>query len=199
MAALWLRAGAAAASSGQPAVAALAFETACGLDPLDAAAPFNLLAVRSPLYRPEALGARALAAEPRLGAALLWSERPGLLERSLAALAAAEGIDPGWRQEVVARIREVSRQVGRPGRGAPATVALVVDARPASSLSLHAFRRLPRRVELLPVPVDREAAQALSALPPATVVPGTDPRLFPPTCTGPFSPQTLRKTLWKTW
>ncbi len=199
VAALWLRAGAAAAAAGDSAVAAFGFETACGLDPLGAAAPFNLLAVRSPLYRPEALGARALAAEPRLGAARLWQGRPGLLDRSLAALAAADGIDPGWRQQAVAQIRAASRRAGAlPGR-ADASVALVVDARPAASLSLHLFRRLPRRVELLPIPVDREAAEALSAIPPATVVPGTDPRLFPPTCTGPFAPQVLRKTLWKTW
>ena len=106
--------------------------------------------------------------------------------------------------------RRLARAGGRPsaralpsaqGPGAPpvASVALVVDGRPASSLSLHAFRRLPRRVALVPVPVIQPMAQALSSLPPATALPGDRPPPLPPTCTGPFSPQTLRKTLWKTW
>jgi|GEM_PF-596509 len=199
VAALWLRGGAAAAAAGRRGIAATALETACGLDPLGALAPFSLMTVDSPLYRRDALGARALAAEPRLAAALFWRDRPQLLERALEALSAAEGIDAGWREQVVSQVRALSRQPMGPGSPPVASVALVVDGRAASSLSLHAFRRLPRRVALVPVPVIQPMAQALSSLPPATALPGTDPRLFPPTCTGPFSPQTLRKTLWKTW
>jgi hypothetical protein len=200
VAALWLRAGAAASAAGSPAIAAPAFELACSLDPLGAVAPFALLAVRSPLHRPEALGARALAAEPRLAAALYWEERPDLLEEVLATLEAAEGIEAGWREEVLRRARRLPRG---PAAGPVAHVALVVDANPSGdlswgSLSLHTFRRLPRRVELVPIPVRRLGAEAMVGVPPATVLRSTDARLFPATCTGPFAPQILRKTLWKT-
>lgn len=196
VAALWLRGGAAAAAAGSPEIAAPAFEMACALDPLGAMAPFSLLAVGSPLHRREALGARVLAAEPRLGAATFWDERPDLLEAVLQELSSVDGIDAGWREEVVSRVRSLPR--GAEG-GRVATVAVVVDGRPSASLSLHAFRRLPWRVDLVPVPVRVAGVRALSDLPPATILPGTDPRLFPATCTGPFAPQILRKTLWKTW
>jgi hypothetical protein len=78
-------------------------------------------------------------------------------------------------------------------------LALVFDKTPADSVSLHAFRRTPWPARLAYVPVAPGAAAALADLPAATVLDGTDPRLFPPTCTGPFAPQPLRKTLWKTW
>lgn len=196
VAALWLRGGAAATAIGSRDVAAPAFELACALDPLGAMAPFSLLAIGSPLHRPEALGARALAAEPRLGAATFWEERPELLEEVLAELVSVSGIDAGWREEVVRRVRGLPRGEGA---GRVVTIALVVDGQPSASLSLHAFRRLPWRLELVPVPVRVAGVERLADLPPATGLPGTDPRLFPATCTGPFAPQILRKTLWKTW
>ncbi|MGD2114917.1 MAG: O-antigen ligase family protein [Acidobacteriota bacterium] len=195
VAALWLRAGAAASAAGSPAVAAPAFELACSLDPLGAMAPFSLLAVGSPLHRSGSLGARALAAEPRLAAALFWEERPELLDAALDDLEAARGIDAGWREEMLRRVRRLPRG---PAAGPVARVALVVDGRASDSLSLHAFRRLPHRVELVPVPVRRRGAEALAGMPPATVMRGTEADLFPATCTGPFAPQMLRKTLWKT-
>lgn len=196
MASLWLAAGSVAAGGRRPSVAAAALERACALDPLGALAPISLLEAGSPLHDPVALGARSLAAEPRLAAATLWRDRPELLGRAVLTLAATQGIDEGWRAELVAR-------VGGVDSSAPPVrvdeLALSFDRTPADSVSLHAFRRTPWPARLAFVPVSSGAAAALADLPPATLLDGTDPRLFPPTCTGPFAPQALRKTLWKTW
>lgn len=200
VAVLWLRAGGlaeeGAAGPADRALASVAFERACALQPLGPFAPFALVRVGAPLGDPAALTARALASEPRLAAATLWQARPELLERGLEILGATPGIEAGWRQAVVARVRS-----GRTAEGAAGEVgelATVLDAHAAGSVSLYLFRRLPWRAELLRVPVRRAAAVALGTLPAATELPGTDPRLFPPVCTGPFDPQPLRKTLRKT-
>ncbi|HUP41953.1 MAG TPA: hypothetical protein VM599_01965, partial [Thermoanaerobaculia bacterium] len=192
---LWLAAGSLAALVDRSRAAA-AFERACGLEPLGALAPFSLLEVASPLHQPVALGARSLAAEPRLAAATYWQGRPELLRRSVLTLAATEGIDEGWRAELVARVAALEE-----GDGAAADrideLALAFDPRPADSVALHAFRRSPWAARLVFIPVRAGAAAGLAGLPPATALAGTDPRLFPPTCTGAFAPQELRKTLWK--
>ncbi len=78
-----------------------------------------------------------------------------------------------------------------------AWLATVLDAQAAGSVSLYLFRRLPWRAELMLVPVRREAARSLAAFPAATELPGTEARLFPPACVGPFGPQAVRKTLRK--
>jgi hypothetical protein len=197
LAPLWLAAGSLAALVDRSRAAA-AFERACGLEPLGALAPFSLLEVASPLHQPVALGARALAAEPRLAAATYWQGRPELLRRSVLTLAATQGIDEGWRAELVARVAALE------ARDAAAAerideLALAFDPRPADSVALHTFRRSPWAARLVFIPVRAGAAAALADLPPATALAGTDPRLFPPTCTGSFAPQELRKTLWKRW
>ncbi|HEX6202173.1 MAG TPA: O-antigen ligase family protein, partial [Thermoanaerobaculia bacterium] len=94
--ALWLLAGDAAVAAGEP-WAAIALERACRLDPLAAQAPF-LLALAEP-RAPAAprRAARALAAEPRLAAALAWRRQPELREAALAELVRREEIEPGWR------------------------------------------------------------------------------------------------------
>lgn len=195
---LWLAAGSMAAVSGERWVAAAALERACALDPLGALAPFFLLDLDSPLHDPTALGARSLAAEPRLGAATFWRSRPDLLQRSLLTLAATGGIEEGWRAAVVERLQDLATRPREPS--APVDeLALALDRTPADSVSLHAFRRIPWRARLAFVPVSSGFAAGLADLPPATALAGTDPRLFPPTCTGPFAPQALRKTLWKSW
>jgi hypothetical protein len=198
LAPLWLAAGSVAAEGEEPWAAAAALERACALDPLGALAPFWLLEVGSPLHDPVALASRSLAAEPRLAAATSWDGRPELRGRALLTLATTQGIDEGWRAELVARVSALEERPQEP-LGRVDELALVFDKTPADSVSLHAFRRTPWPARLAYVPVAPDAAAALADLPAATVLDGTDPRLFPPTCTGPFAPQPLRKTLWKTW
>jgi O-antigen ligase len=191
---LWLAAGSLAALVDRSRAAA-ALERACGLEPLGALAPFSLLEIASPLHQPLALGARSLAAEPRLAAATYWQGRPELLRRSVLSLAATQGIDEGWRAELVARVAALEAEDAAADR--IDELALAFDPRPAGSVALHAFRRSPWAARLVFIPVRAGAAAGLAGLPPATALAGTDPRLFPPTCTGAFAPQELRKTLWK--
>jgi hypothetical protein len=193
---LWLAAGSIAALTDRGRAAAC-FERACALDPLGALAPFSLLEVGSPLHDPTALAARSLAAEPRLAGAAFFFGREELLGRSVLTLAATPGIDTGWRAELVERVRSLAEPAVAPGQ--MDDVVLHFDRSPADSVALHTFRRRPWPARLGYIPLDAEAAGRLAGLPPATALAGTDPRLFPPTCLGPFAPQPLRKTLWKAW
>lgn len=200
---LWLAAGGLAEAAGDPGLAAFAFERACAFDPLGAWAPFALAEIGSPLHVRSAVAARALAAEPRLAAANLWRERPDLLAAALADLAAVRGIEPGWIVAAAERLPAAAGGNGAAGvpaeRVEPDRLAEVVDGHPDTAMSLHLFRRAPWRAELREVPVDPTALGALAELPPATLLQGTDLALFPPTCTGSFGPQPLRKSLWKWW
>lgn len=188
--ALWLAAGASAEAADELWAAALAYERACAADPLGAFAPFALARIGSPMHQPVAVAARALAAEPRLAAALWWRANEDLFAHALVRTATSTGIDEGWR----AALHEHAAAIERPPGAAEAELAVVLDGRPEGSLSLHVFRRRPWRSGLAPVPVDAGAAAALTGLPPAVALESTDPRLFPPTCTGPFAPQTLSAT-----
>ncbi len=201
VAALWLGAGAVTetvADGASPGRAADAFERACALDPLGAFAPFALAELGASPDDSTALTARALAAEPRLAAATLWDERPEVLRRGLRVLATTAGIDAGWRQRMLDGARSL-QAAEAPVPGDVGQLATVLDAHEEGSVSLHLFRRLPWRADLMLVRVHRAAARALGELPAATALSGTDPRLFPATCAGPFGPQPVRKTLWKTW
>lgn len=195
---LWLAAGLLTASTDR-GLAAACFERACALAPLGALAPFSLLEAGSPLHDPAALGARALAAEPRLAAAGFFTDRPELLERSVRTLSETPGIDLGWRADLVGRVQSLAERRAPAAAGRIDELALVFDRTPAESVALHTFRRTPWPARIGLIPLASEAAARLGGLPPATVLAGTDPRLFPPTCTGPFAPQALRKTLWKAW
>ncbi|HVS00596.1 MAG TPA: O-antigen ligase family protein [Thermoanaerobaculia bacterium] len=160
----WLIAGVLGDAAGRPwAGAALA--RACALDPLDGLPPFYLMladpaAVEAPLH-----GAHALLAEPRLIAAAAWEDHPELLARTLETVRAWAGVNPGWREALIAAAPQA-------GQGAPGELALEIDAVPSLSLSLHAFRRRPRPTVWPLVTVHREAAERLR-VPPATVLPGT--------------------------
>jgi O-antigen ligase len=196
---LWLAAGAAAEGAGERAAGAFAYERSCALDPLGALAPFRLLQVGSPIHQPLAVASRAVAADPRLAAAAWWRGREELRHRAVLHLATSAGIDEGWRAALVAAAGALPPPAASAdGSGtASAELALVFDASTADSVSLHLFRRRPWAARLAPVTVDAAAARAVEGLPPAVALTGTDRRLFPPTCTGAFVPQGLRKTLWK--
>lgn len=193
----WLAAGAVAEAAGERPSAALAFERACALDPLGALAPFRLAQAGSPVHDPVAVAARSLAAEPRLAAATWWRGREELLERASRHLATTPGLDQGWRAALVERVEALLRDEG--AVAASGELALVFDAAPRESASLHLFRRRPWRARLAGVPVDARVVERFAELPAAASLGTTDARLFPPTCTGSFVPQRLRKTLWKSW
>lgn len=194
---LWLTAGAVSEAAGDNASAAFAYERACSLDPLGALPPFRLAQIGSPVHDPLAVAARSLAADPRLAAAVWWRGREGLLERTVDTLATSRGLDEGWRAALVERADDPSGTAA--GVDATGELALVFDAAAVDSVSLHLFRRRPWGARLAGVGVDSEAAARFADLPAATSLASTDPRLFPPTCTGAFVPQRLRKTLWKSW
>jgi hypothetical protein len=177
VATLWLLAGDAALAAGEP-WAPIALERACRLDPLGAQAPYLLALAepRSPAAPRRA--ARALAAEPRLAAAVAWRRLPELRRAALTELGRWEGIDPGWRLAMA----ESAEAAWRTMNGADASTAvvrltLVTDRRPHASLALHAFRRRPRSLALTEPAVDAAAVRHLT-LPPATVLPATSRVLF---------------------
>ncbi len=179
LAGLWLAAGVYGADAGAPWAAA-ALDRACDLDPLGALAPFHRMAIAPATLAAPAAGGRALLAAPQLAAATFWESHPALLEAALAEALAWEGIDPGWREALIAEVRGLG-----PAAGETARLALRVDPGGAESLLLRAFRRRSRSFLLAPVEVRREAAERL-ALPPAAELPTSRPAAFAgPGCGAP--------------
>ncbi|MDX2000457.1 MAG: hypothetical protein SF066_22280 [Thermoanaerobaculia bacterium] len=164
------------------------------LDPLLPVGPW--LALTSAPAAPDAprLAAHALAADPRLGGAFFWQERPELLASAVAVLEADPGIDPGWRQVAVQEL-VMGPRVGEPG----ARLGLGFDDDPARSVALVVFRRRPWAVLLAPVRVGAETAGRLSARLPsaARFATSSSQVLVRPQRAG-GGPQGLWKTLRKT-
>lgn len=202
IAALWLSAGTLGAAAGEPWTAG-ALERACALDPLTAAAPFLLAALDPAAPAAPRRVARALLAEPRLAAAVWFEGREGLLTAALEEVRGWPGVSAGWRRAMVDAVTGWEVEVP----GDVARLSAVADgAAVGSSLSLHAFRRRPRRLVLASFEVRRELASQV-VLPPAATLPETSPRAFAPAlgCASPRafgrfsgSPQFLWKTLWRT-
>lgn len=173
VAALWLSAGSLGAAAGEGWSGA-ALRRACALDPLSAAAPF-LLAVRDPAASAAPLrAARALVAEPRLAAALAFEGREELLAAALEEVEGWPGVDAGWRRAMVETVRGWDVDVA----GEVARLNVVADGGGAGdSLSLHSFRRRPRRWVVTGFAVRRELARQVD-LPPAAVRPESAPAAF---------------------
>jgi hypothetical protein len=184
--ALWLAAGDAALAAGEP-WAPIALERACRLDPLRAQAPF-LLALAEPAAAEAPLrAARALAAEPRLAAAVAWRRHPTLRRAALDELARWQGIEPGWRLAMAEAARAAWAEMERGGGGVDHLD--LVDPATSASLALHAFRRPPRRLTLAAVALDAAALRHL-ALPAAAALPTTAPDVFGDRgCRGGASPE----------
>lgn len=171
--ALQLAAGAAAFEAGEGGRAELL--RACATDPLDGMAPL-LLAFGSP-QDPEApaLAARAQLATPPLAAALEWERRPRLWGTSRRLVWRWPGVDPGHARALLEGTRDLPRE------GPVTSLQRRMDSRPATSLSLVAFRRLPWPATLAAVPVRLAAARAVR-VPSAAELPVTGPEAFPPSC-----------------
>jgi hypothetical protein len=149
--ALWLAAGLLGADSNAPWAEA-ALRRACDLDPLGALAPFRLMTLATGEQAAAVVGARALLAEPRLAAALDWAGRDTLYQRAIDEIGGWPGIDPRWRATTVSVLTSLP-----PPRGARTTpLALELDGRAETSLSLFVFRRLPWPTSLGSIELDSD-------------------------------------------
>jgi len=175
---LWLQAGVLGAQTGRD-WSASALERACALDPLAAPAPFHLamtLADQDPA-RAARLAARALIAEPRLLAAHFWIGRDVLRAAAIAEVERWPGVDPGWKEKLVALAR-----VAQPSAITPtARLGLDLDLEPALSFSLYAFRRPAWPATVGAIDVDPEAARAVD-LPSASTLRSSSAEAFESGC-----------------
>lgn len=161
---LWVVAGRLALMADEP-WAAIALERACTLDPLDAAAPYLLVAAQPASPALPVRGARALLAEPRLAAATVWEGREDLLTDLVERASRWPGIDAGWRRTFRRRIEVWRTDVP----GDLDELVLGADGAGNESFSLAAFRRLPRPFEIAALEVRVELARQID-LPPATTL-----------------------------
>ena len=175
----WLAAGVYGAGAGAP-WAAPALERACELDPLGALAAFHHMALEPDAPGAAEAGGRALLGAPGLAAATFWEGREELLGAALDEVLAWDGVDPGWREELVRRVTGWRTDV-REG-----TVALALrDPGGAGSLLLRSFRRRPQGFRLAPVSLRHDLATQVP-LPPATTLPTSSPAAFAgPGCGAP--------------
>lgn len=138
-----------------------ALERACSLAPLDPLPPFYLM-----LSKPSAPahGAHALLADPRLAAAIVWDRRP--LEPVLEEIRRWPGVDPGWKEALIAAAR-----ASEPRKGfATRKIGLEMDTDETlagQSLSLAAFRRRPWPLQWGLIEVREDLLPGLSLTPAA--------------------------------
>jgi O-antigen ligase len=173
VAALWTVAGI-LGQSGQRPWARTALTSACLFDPLDPLPPFFRMQVDPGAPDAARAGAHALLAEPRLAAAEVWVGREALLARSLEVVRRWEGVDPGWKETLLASVSPPQE-----ANAERAWIALAIDTDPRESISVLVFRRRPWPTQWEVVPVRRKALERLG-LPPATALATTAPSAFSP-------------------
>ncbi|MDX1631472.1 MAG: hypothetical protein R3234_06405 [Thermoanaerobaculia bacterium] len=176
---LWLAAGHLLESSGGEESrdrARESFLRACDLDPLAALAPLLAARTTEPGGGPAELAARALVSEPRLAAARGWGGSLPPRNRVLDLLEEWPGVDAGWRLAAGVELRTL-----RPG-GPRGSIVREIDADPATSLSLHLFRRQPWPREVASVPIWLDALRSID-LPRAAELPTTSRDALPPCST----------------
>lgn len=134
---------------------------ACALDPLAAMAP--MLLAESVPEDPRAAGwaARALIAEPRLLGAVSWRSNRRLRAAAVGAIVESEGIDPGWREAFEELARRADGAVEGNVDDEIAALSTWADRDPATSMSLHSFRRTPWPWRLASIEVDVSVASAI--------------------------------------
>lgn len=172
VAALWLRAGGLALEARDFESARAAFARAMALDPLGGVAPFSLYLASGG----EAIdcAARALAAEPRLLAAVQWRNALARRAAAIDRLASWPGLPEGFAADLARRAAAV-----RPGDGEQIDLGLQMDVTAAVSVSLHQFRRSPWPADLARIPLDREAVRRLSGFGPASTRASAAVEAFP--------------------
>jgi len=181
--ALWTIAGILGAVAGRPWAAA-ALQNACAGDPLAPLPPFYRLMADPGDAGAPMRGAHALLADPRLAAAVFWEGRPALFAAALEQVRAWPGVDPGWKEALLAAAPAPSERSGEQG-----WIALTLDTAPPESVSLLVFRRRPWPTEL-PLLAVRQRLLPRLALPPATTLATTSRAAFSPSlCVTSPSPQ----------
>nr|MDP9122195.1 hypothetical protein [Acidobacteriota bacterium] len=106
---------------------------------------------------------------PRLLAATFWEGREDLLARTLDEVRRRPGIDPGWKEALLAVVPSP-----RSRRGERVRILLDIDTVPYLALSLHTFRRRPWPAEWPLIELHEEALAPIR-LPPATALGSTAP------------------------
>ena len=180
VAALWLRAGALALESGQADMAREAWERALALDPLSGFAPFQLATLGGEEASPVDCAARALLAEPRLAAATFWRGRDELRRQALERLERWEGIDVGWRAEMLRQASQAAPAL-LPRDASPddeVDLAAQIDTTPALAVSLHLFRRSAWPADVARIRVQRAGVRKVK-IPSATALEGAARAAFP--------------------
>jgi hypothetical protein len=168
---LWTMAGVLGQEAGAP-WSRRALVAACRASPLEAVAPFFLATGEPREELSVDWAVRALLGEPRLLAASGWQRQPGLLGEAVARLLETEGVDAGWRFAVAETFDDLGEAVG-PSRG----LAMALDRDPATSLTLHTFRRRPWPVHLARIDLVVDALARIDLVP-APEIPSTAGWLF---------------------
>lgn len=166
-----------ARSVAAPWLTAEAWDDVCRLSRLGTVAPFRASLERS---EPEVM-ARALAAQPWLLAAEAWRGRERQVADAVALLVDDPRIEIGWR----ARLRDVWVQIRRIDGHEEAARLLVLDldAEPATSLSLHTFRRSPWPARIGQIRLDGRRLGPVADMPAAVALTTTEASLFrSPSC-----------------
>lgn len=154
--ALWLRAGTLALEAGRLEAAGRAFARAGDLDPLSGVAPFLRYVASG--GRELDCAARALAAEPRLAAAVQWRGAEAARRAAIARLERWPGLPGGFAAALAAAAAPL------PPAGEEVDLAVLLDATPALAVSLHQFRRAAWPADLARVRLSRPAVRALAAV-----------------------------------
>lgn len=165
------------AAESAPSVAALRlsagdWDDACRLSRLGTVASFQAsLESDDP-----SVFARALVAQPWLLAAVEWRDHTDLVDQAVALLMTDPRVEIGWRGELRdawVRIRAMEGEATSIRR-----LVLDVDDVPATSLSLHTFRRSPWPARIAEIRLDAARLGPVSAMVSAALLPTTDPSLF---------------------
>ena len=183
VAVLWTVAGVLGQAADRPWAPA-ALQTACSLDPLAPFPPFYRILADPGAEGAARHGAHALLAEPRLAAATFWTRHPDLFAQALVQVRTWPGVDPGWKEALLAAAPAPGKVDGERDR-----LALEIDADRREALSLFLFHRRPWPAWWPLVPVSRRALERLD-LPPATALATTRATAFSASlCTPAVDPE----------
>jgi O-antigen ligase len=173
LAALWTVAGILGQAAQAPWTAE-ALDRACADGPLDPFPPFFAMQNEPHAEGAPRCGGRALLAEPKLAAAVVWEGREGLYTEAVRQVGSWTGVDPGWREALLASAAIVPTD----RHGERSWLALTLDTDPRESISAALFRRRPWPIQWPLVPVRGRLLDRFS-MPPATVLPTTSSAALP--------------------
>ncbi|HEY0782524.1 MAG TPA: hypothetical protein VGE98_08725, partial [Thermoanaerobaculia bacterium] len=166
---LWLAAGLLAHSTEEDS-GGEAFTRACELDAATGLAPFDLALGGRGATAP--LAGHAVAADPRLLAAVAWEGWADALSRALESVRERPGIDPGWKEALFAA---APRDSDRQSLTVRLALAFDTDTDPLADVSPAVFRRRPWPFEWPLVQLRRASLARTAGLPAAPTLRSTEP------------------------